>query len=102
MVETALRERQVQKTAQGGTSKAESPGTSGGSGGSRGVRFRNAGVQSNPLYRARRNEGERRASRRVPSVETWLIMEYCNCGTLRVRTPTPPTLACFRPASCLP
>ncbi|KAK9864366.1 hypothetical protein WJX84_002590 [Apatococcus fuscideae] len=27
--------------------------------------------------------GERRASRRVPSVETWLIMEYCNSGTLR-------------------
>ena len=81
----------MQKTAGQAGAKPESPAAnaadlkaSSGSSGSRGVRFRQDGVQSNPLYRARRNEGERRAARRVPSVETWLIMEYCNCGTLRV------------------
>ena len=45
----------------------------------RGVRFQE-GAPQNPLYRMRRNEGQRRATRRVPSVETWLIMEYCNRG----------------------
>ena len=87
-MEAALRERRVQRTAQG-RPKAQAqaqaqPAQVEAGPSSRGVRFQDTGVQTNPLFRARRTEGERRASRRVPSVETWLIMEYCNSGTLRV------------------